>query len=208
MTSCQKNFPVNNNARSDVLARLTPPEFGAVLRILLERHKDLRAETERIATELMAVPSLNDIAENVFEAVTSLDLDDLNSRAGKTQWGYVEPSEAAWELLEESVADTISDMKRRMELGLTDAATTICCGIVKGLNKAEDVHSDGVLDWATDFPAEEAGHAVAEFMSVCPTKIRQSARSRLLAILSEHVPAWKELFTRVVMENVSKEKPD
>ena len=61
----KKYKKINNNARSDVLARLTPPEAGTVLRILLKRYKNLRPEAERIATELMAAPSLNDIAENV-----------------------------------------------------------------------------------------------------------------------------------------------
>jgi len=197
--SCQKNCSTNNSAPSDVLARLTHSESVAVLQTLLERHKNLRPEAETIATELVASPSVDDIAEDVLDAVTSLDIDDLNNRAGPSQYGYIEPSEAAYELLEESVEDFLSDMKRRMQLGLTDAAVAICCGLVKGLNKAKCADSD-VLNWEPDFPEEEAGQAVTEFMKSCPKENRQAVLSRLIAILSEHVPAWSELFSRAARE--------
>jgi hypothetical protein len=206
MTSTQKKIPANN-VNSDVLAHLNSPEAAAVLGTLLERHKNLRAEAEEIATELVASPSVDDIAKDMLDAVTSLDIDDLNDRAGPSQYGYTEPSEAAYELLEESVEDFLSDMKRRMKLGLTDAAIAICCGIVKGLHKAKRADSD-VLNWEPDFPEEEASQAVAEFMKSCPKESRQAVSSRLLAILSEHVPAWSELFSRAARENVPKAKPD
>jgi hypothetical protein len=57
--------------------------------------------------------------------VTALDLDDLHARAGGHSWGYVEPSEAAWELLEEAIEDLTTDMRRRMEVGLDGAAEAI-----------------------------------------------------------------------------------
>lgn len=203
MGSKQRNSANDKTNRFGVLERLTPDESGVVLRILLERNQNLRAEAEKIAKELVASPSAEDIAEDIFEAVTSVDIDDLNSRAGKTQWGYVEPSEAAWELLEESVEDAVSDMKRRMELGLTNAALAICCGIVMGLYKAKDISSDGALGWASDFPAEEAGHAVAELIRACPAKDRNPVRNRLLADFSKYVPAWIDYLGREADRNVA-----
>ena len=206
MTSAQNKNTTNNNVRSDVLARLTHSESATVLRTLLERHGNIRAEAETIATELVASPSVDDIAEDVLDAVTSLDIDDLNNRAGPSQYGYIEPSAATYELLEESVEDFLSDMKRRMKLGLTDAAIAICCGLVKGLNKAKCADSD-VLNWEPDFPEEEACQAVAEFIKSCPKEGRQALCSQLLAVLSEHVPAWSELFCQAAKENVTKAKP-
>lgn len=202
MGSKQRNSANDKMNRLGVLERLTPDESGAVLRILLERNQNLRTEAEKIATELVASPSAEDIAEDIFGAVTSIDIDDLNSRAGNTQGGYVEPSEAAWELLEEAVEDVIDDMKRRMELGLTNAALAICCGIVMGLNKAEDVNSDGALGWAPDFPAEEAGHTVTELIRACPVKDRTTVRDRLLADFSQYVPDWSACLGRVADRSV------
>src|SRR2546430_8612475 len=43
----------------------------------------------------------------------ALPIYDLNARAGSHEWGYVEPSEAAWEILEETVEPVLDDMKRQ-----------------------------------------------------------------------------------------------
>lgn len=68
--------------------------------------------------------------------IAGLEADAIQGRAGKQSWGYVEPTEAAWELLEEAVDDVVADMKRRMELGLDAAAEAICCGIPSTMHLA------------------------------------------------------------------------
>jgi len=179
-----------------VLDTMSPGELAVVLRDLLNDHPDLRPEAEAIAVETVSSPSVEDIAEEVLDAVTSLDLDSLNDRAGSHSWGYVGPTEAAWELLQEAVEDVVADMKRRMELGLDTAAEAICRGIVAGLHKAKDVGSDGPLGWAEDFPAEQACHVVAELIRTCPVEKRPAVRDRLVDALGDLVPAWHVMISR------------
>ena len=183
-----------------VLSRLTDQESSLVLHTLLERHQPLREEVEKLATEIVSAPSCEDIASAVADAVTSLDIQDLGGRAGATRWGYTEPSEAAWQLLEEAVEVFLADMKRRAELGLTDAAITICRGIIAGLYKARRIPSDGPLGWAPDFPAEEAGHAVAEVLRAIPDESREAIHARLVDAFTADVPDWAEMLTRVASE--------
>lgn len=185
-----------------VLSRLADHEADAVLRALLQRHVSLRMEAEQLATELANAPSLDDIARSVCEAVTSLDLVDLNDRAGATRWGYTEPTEAAWELLGESVEDFVADLKRRADLGLMDAAVIICRGIVAGLYKAKDSPSDGPLGWAPDFLAEEAGHAVAELLRASPDRTRDTIRTRLMDAIAADAPDWAEMLKRAAGREV------
>ena len=132
---------------------MAPSELATVLRALLAKHAELRTEAEQIAVDMISSPSVDDVAEDVRSAVTSLGIDSFHGRAGKQPWGYVEPSQAAWDLLGEAVEDILADMKRRMALGLHEAAEAICCGIVLGLHKAKGAGSDGPLGWAPDFPA-------------------------------------------------------
>jgi hypothetical protein len=47
---------------------------------------------------LLATVSFADVAADVFGALQALDLDDLD--AGPRPGGYVEPSEAAWNMIE------------------------------------------------------------------------------------------------------------
>jgi hypothetical protein len=183
-----------------VLSRLTGQESSRVLQTLLNRHQTLREEAERLATETVNTPCGEDIASAVADAVTSLDIQDLSGRAGATRYGYTEPTDAAWQLLEEAVEVFLADMKRRAELGLTDAAITMCRGIVTGLHKARRTPSDGPLGWAPDFPAEEAGHAVAEVLRAIPDESREAIHARLVDAFTADVPDWAEMLTRVASE--------
>jgi hypothetical protein len=74
--------------------------------------------------------------------------------------GYVEPSEAAWEILEETVEPFRDDMKRYLELGREAEALEICKGLVLGCYRLSERAGGDVLEWAPDFPAEAAGHAL------------------------------------------------
>lgn len=119
--------------KGKVLARLKPEEGGDVLRSLLERHPELIAEAEEIARVTVTDVDADAVAEDVAHAVLDLDIEDLDTRAGRHSWGYVEPTEAAWELLEEAIDPFLAEMKRHIELGFEAAAKATCAGIVLGL---------------------------------------------------------------------------
>jgi hypothetical protein len=110
------------------------------------------------------------------------------------------PVLATWQLLEEAVEDFLADMKRRAELGLTDAAITMCRGMVAGLYRARSTASDGPLGWAPDFPAEEAGHAVAELLRASSDQSRRTIRARLVDAIVADAPDWREMLTRAASE--------
>src|SRR5436190_2163023 len=119
-----------SSQQTGILDRMSGEEAGTVLRHLLERHLDLRPEAERIAEAVMSSQSVEDVAASIADSLTSVDLDALNGRAGKHSWGYVEPSEAAVELLAEAVEEWVEDMKRHVELDMMASAQTLCAGIV------------------------------------------------------------------------------
>src|SRR5260370_41749776 len=159
------------SAKSDasgLLERLSTEEAVTVLHKMLDKHPELRSEAEQFATELVSSDSIEDIAQDICDRITGIDLDDLNGRAGAHSWGYVGPDQAAQDLMEEAVEDLLEDMKRRAELGLVSAAEALCAGIVQGLYQARDTKSDGALGWAPDFPGEEADYVVGEFLRACP----------------------------------------
>ena len=165
-----------------------------MLRTLLDRHRELRAEAERIARETLVDIRPDEIATRVERAVLGVDADRLAERSGRKRWGYVEASEAAWALLEEAVAPSFSDMNRLIVLGLEEPAVATCAGVVLGLYRVRDYGGDGVLAHASDFPAEMAGHFVA-------TLARESVKKRkrrwtLPEDLLEEVPDWRAMLLR------------
>ena len=177
-----------------LLARLEPVEAAGVLRALLERHSELVPEAEEIARATMTDVDADAVADDVEHAVLDLDPDALDARAGRKSWGYVEPTEAASELLEEALEPFLGEMKRHIDLGFESAATAICAGIVLGLYRFRGQNSDGVLGWAEDFPADTAGHAVAMLARESAAKRRRAWR--LLQAIVDRVPEWADLIDR------------
>lgn len=193
-----KRNPVLAGATLD---KLTSEEAHTVLCELLKSRPELQPEADELAGNVITSPSIEEIADEVFHAVTSIDLDALNERAGSHSWGYVEPSEAACELLDESLDDLIANMKRQAELGLAAGAEAICVGIVEGLYRVRNVNSDGALGWAPDFPIEEAGHVLEEFIRSSSSDAKLVASQPLLEILAARAPEWMDMLRRIVNQS-------
>ncbi|MFC1463104.1 hypothetical protein ACFLQU_05815 [Verrucomicrobiota bacterium] len=186
--------------RNGLLESLSAGEAKEALRLLLERHPELRAEAKAVARDMIADVAAEDIAEDVKERVLCVDHEALNSRAGSHSWGYVEPSEAAWELLEEAIEDLVEDMKRRKEAGAERASQEICVGLVLGLYSLRQAKSDGALGWAPGFPAETAAQVVSGFVAIHPASRRTAAGKKILKELGAKTGAWMEILQRAVRD--------
>ena len=182
------------------LARLKGEEAAALLRTLLRKHPELTEEVEVLAGSVIGDVSIEDIAQEVEDAVRWLDLDDLNSRAGRHADGYVEPSEAAWELVEEAVMPFIEDITRRVEGGQREAAIATCAGVVRGLCRLHDTEGGEVLKWTPDSPGELVGLAVGALRKALrgaegPQNIAAPTRG-LPNLLREAAPEWADMLER------------
>ena len=182
--------------KTGLLDHIQPDEAAIVLQRLLTVHPELLAEAEEISRMTLGDVSFESIAGDLEDSIRQLDLDDLNGRAGRHSLGYTEPSEAAWELLEEAVEPYMEDMKRHLGLGLDEDAFGICKGIVLGLYQCRNESGDDFLGWASDFPAEAAGEAVADWVAGIRQgssgKLRGKDRALLLReFVDKHVPEWQ-----------------
>jgi hypothetical protein len=175
-----------------VLDRLNSAESEAVLRALLDRHPELVGEAEEIARAAMTDVDAETVADEVEDVILACDLDELDGRAGRMSWGYVDPSEAAWEILEEALQPFIEQMRRHVDLGFEAAATSTCAGIVLGLYRCRDQGTERVLAYAEDFPAEAAGGAVATLAGVSRTK--HGRAWHLPDAIVTGMPEWAGMF--------------
>ncbi len=186
--------------KTDSLDRLKGDEAAAVLRLLLKGHPELAKEVEALAKSVIGDVSIEEVADDVEDALRSLTLDDLNDRAGPKADGYVEPTEAAWELVEEEVMPFLDDIKRRAESGQFDAALATCVGVVLGVYRLRKGDRGPFLEWAADSPDEMAGEAVVTLrQALRKTKtargdLKDSAS--LPAIFRETAPEWVEMLER------------
>jgi hypothetical protein len=110
----------------------------------------------------LAQVDTDDVTNAVVAALLALDQEDLAARAGRTRYGYVEPTEAPWSLLEAAVEPWLEDITRRAGLGLTEAARRLGLGTLQALQYVDrHIRSDDLLvSWAPDFPDETADRVV------------------------------------------------
>ena len=122
---------MGTKSETSALSALSAPERGEVLSSLLRAHPSLVAEAERVAAGLLGGADRGRVAGDVAGALRALHLRDLAERAGP-QWGggYVDPGEAADELLAEVVELYLDDLDRRARRQARGAATEIGLGLL------------------------------------------------------------------------------
>jgi len=197
-----RGAPKRPARKGSILDGLKPEEAQAVLRRLLTAHPELSAEAEQATRAVLGEVSFEALADEVEDAVCALDLDDLNGRAGRHSWGYVEPGEAALELLGEAVDPFLEDMKRHLERGLEAEALEVCKGIVLGLYRVRNRAGDEFLGWAPDFPEERAAWTVKLWRAggdeqKIATQSRGGKRPALPQdFVKQYVPEWDWLMAK------------
>lgn len=156
--------------RRSTLASCSDSEKASILTQLLDDDPTLRTRAEDIARKTLASVDIPAVSDLVVEAILELDTEDLADRAGPRRHGYVEPTDAAWQLLEEIIQPWIEDIGRRARLGLHQAAADLATALTQALKTAEgraDRIDDCLLDqWAPDFPSEVASWVERELSAV------------------------------------------
>jgi hypothetical protein len=200
----RKGQAAREGAGHRTLERLKPEEAAAVLRHLLEVHPDLSSDAEEMARSLLLGVKYEEIAAEIEDEIRALDYEALNARAGRHEWGYVEPSEAAIEILKETVEPFREDMKRHLELGLESEALEICKGLVLGCYRLSERAGGDVLGWAPDFPGEAAGYALEVWYSGTDDPKRRDPQRKKRPPLPPDflslVPKWIPMIERIGRE--------
>lgn len=150
------------------LALSTDAEKAAVLDELVASDHELGQRAERAARSTLAKVQADKVAITVADALLALDQEELSAHAGRTRYGYVEPTEAAWWLLEQALEPWLEDVTRRASLGLAEPARRLGLGILQGLHRIGDrTRDDGLLlSWAPDFPGEAADRVIGVLADV------------------------------------------
>lgn len=151
--------PRERRKTTSSLRALDAEQRAEVLKRLVKRRPELRAEVERMAEQVLGRIDVEKVAREVAVAVVTCDadpggLDELG--------GYHEPRELTGDALDEAIEPFQRDMKKRLRLGRIEEARRICMGIVLGLYRAsqESRANMGALDEMPEWPGEAAEEAI------------------------------------------------
>ena len=103
----------------------------------LGKRSDVREIIVHEAERLLGSVDLDEIAEDVFFALESIDVHELWDRSGSHSDGYTSPEDMAMEMVEEELDSFSDQIVRYHNLGLHDEEKLYCMGVLKGLYRFE-----------------------------------------------------------------------
>jgi len=151
------------------LKSLSSDEAAQVLQTLLDDNPELIKKAYDIAVKAAGNVDAEDIMHDVYSELDALDVDDLNGRAGRTRYGYVEPHDAAYEIFEEAITPFINEMTKNHKRGLPEAAKQHCIGIIKGLWLYDEESISDLKDWIPDAAGDYVFSVIEEWKKGNPS---------------------------------------
>ena len=91
---------MNADELSDVIKKLTPEQALEVVMRLSDKGGAIRDAVLAEARHVLSEIDLDEVANDVFFVLDSIDVQDCWDRAGSSRDGYTSPEEAAGEMIE------------------------------------------------------------------------------------------------------------
>ena len=144
---------IDGNVEKNIFDAISADDAYQILRILANENQTIAKRIEMITEEFLMCVDIEDIAEDVYYDLNSLEVEDIWDNSGSTRDGYVDPAEYAWEMFEDALESYMEDIKKYQKLSMTVEAKNCCMGILKGMYKFETESTSEYKDWAVDAPS-------------------------------------------------------
>lgn len=122
-----------------------------ILRSLIRQYPEIAARAEELAEEILLDVDIEDIANSLADDLNGPAIEAVWDSSGGTRDGYVDPSERAYEMLEEIINPYIDEMKIYILRDMKDQSRDYCAAILLGMHKFETEYSSLVLGEVPDF---------------------------------------------------------
>jgi len=136
----------------EIIDHLSPTDALSILRILADGDEGLSKRIAEIAMDRLSGVDPEEVAADLYDALDALEVEEVWDRAGETRHGYVEPGEAADEMIEEVLEPFLEELKKYQKLGMNAEARQLCMGLLWGFYQFEHESKSEFKDWAPDAP--------------------------------------------------------
>lgn len=178
----------------DVIDKLTPAQAKEVVIRLSQAGDEIRKVVVAEALNVLNEIDLDDIADEVFLILNSIDVQDCWDRSGGSRDGYTSPDEAAQEIIEEELQAHFDQVQRYHELNMPDQEATYCMGVILGMYRFEHEFKSEFKEWSTDIPAD----CVEFLLRTWGKRQQETARTdAMLKFIGDRCPAWARIAARL-----------
>ena len=187
--------------RRALVDALDAVEAKQLLGTLLDAHPELLTEAADLAEAQLGAATAEDVAEDAAFALECLSVEDIWERAGtRADGSYVEPTEAAWEVVDEAVGPFIADLTRRVGLGRRAEATALCRGVLLALYRISQEEGEFLDGHAPDTLEGAAASAIEAWKKGRRDRAGPGARelTAMRRFLANALPEWESFLRRTI----------
>jgi DNA-binding transcriptional regulator YhcF (GntR family) len=174
----------------DIISKLTAQQGLMIVERLARKGGKLREAVVAEAMNILTEIDLDETADQVFDALDSIDIQDCWDRSGGSRDGYTSPEEAAAEIIDEELQPFIDQVERYCELEMPAQETAYCMAVVFGLYRYDQESKSEFRELSEDVPGECAGLLLDKWRERNPDKGRLDA---MREFIRERCPEWPRL---------------
>lgn len=164
-----------------------------VLSMLKQNHPELESEISQLSSGVFNDVSIEDVAQEVYYALNSLEAHDCWEASGR-QWdgGYRDEYEVADEMVMEAFSPFLSQINTFHAIGEFASELTYIEGVLKGLYQFQKEATTDFSDYTEDYPDSFATDILSDWRHRHPDD--SSGLETLHSFLSEQCPDWADAF--------------
>ncbi|MFQ5812175.1 MAG: hypothetical protein ACE5I2_03130 [Anaerolineae bacterium] len=171
----------------EIIDHLSHIDALAILRILAGSDEQLATRIAEIATAYLSEVDPEEVAAILYDELNFLEVEDVWDRAGPTRYGYVEPGEAAGQMIEEVLEPFLEELAKYQKLDMNTEANRMCMGLLLGLYQFEHESTSKFKDWAPDAPIIFAETVVDAWKDGTPSRADIAA---VKAFVEDELGGW------------------
>lgn len=175
----------------EIIDHLSSTDALTILRTLAADDEQLARRIAELALANLSEVDPEEIAAGLYEELDALEVEEVWDRAGETRHGYVEPGEAADQMIDEVLEPYLEELKKYQELGLSLEARRQCMGLLLGLYQFEHESTSEFKDWAPGSPLIFAESVVDAWKAGSPNRADIAA---LKTFIEDELGGWGARF--------------
>jgi hypothetical protein len=178
----------NTEPELNILESISAVDGLVILKKLAREDTALLKRIENTAIEIFREVMIEDVADEVFWDLDSLEVEEIWDSSGATRDGYVDPVDKAWEMFENAIEPYLEELKKCQGLKLSKEAKKHCLGILKGIYKFEKESGSEYKDWAADVPDGIFENVFNEWKKHCTD---QNDIEEVKNFIKKNFPDWE-----------------
>lgn len=139
---------VENKSPHEIIDQLPLKDALGILKDLADSDPKLAARIAEMALARLSQVDVEDVAGFLLAELESLQVEEVWDRADATRYGFIEPSDAAGEMLDEVINPFLEELARYQKLGLYVQTNRMCMGLLEGLHAFEYESTSEFKAWA------------------------------------------------------------